>query len=90
MTIYYKGYENPNIHYKIGDGYWIDGDGIKMEASTTISGYSYEITIDLGEATTLTACFNDGKGNWDSNNEKNYYFEVGVYTYCNGEITKIN
>lgn len=46
-TIYYNGYENPYIHYKVGNG------------------------------------------NWDSNGGSNYLFGTGYYTYCNGNITKI-
>ncbi|MEE0873186.1 MAG: hypothetical protein UIH27_06910, partial [Ruminococcus sp.] len=33
-------------------------------------------------------CFNDGNGNWDSNNGSNYRFEKGNYKYSNGTITK--
>lgn len=89
-TIYYKGYENPNIHYKIGNGKWTSVPGIKMEESSQIEGFPYVITIDLGEETELTACFNDGNGNWDSDNKKNYMFGVGEYTYSDGSITKLN
>ena len=89
VTIYYKGYENPNIHYQIGNGAWTDVPGVKMESNRDVDGYYYSITIDLGNEEKLTACFNDGKGNWDSNNGKNYNFGVGKYTYCGGKITEI-
>ena len=88
-TIYYSGYNNPNIHYQIGNGSWTSVPGVKMEASSDKEGYPYKAVIDLREENTLTACFNDGNGNWDSNNGKNYTFEKGVYTYSNGVITKL-
>ena len=89
-TIYYKGYNAPYIHYKIGNGSWTDVPGVKMEATTEMSGYTHKITINLGDSTDLTACFNDGNGNWDSRNGANYYFNTGTYSYNNGTITKIN
>ena len=87
-TIYYKGYENPYIHYSVG-GKWTAAPGIKMTPCTDVEGYNYKVEIDLDEATSLTACFNDGHGQWDSNNGKNYTFNVGYYTFSNGKITKI-
>ncbi|NLK94262.1 MAG: hypothetical protein GX275_03575, partial [Clostridiales bacterium] len=89
-TIYYKGYDNPYIHYQIGNGSWTNAPGVKMTSCTDVSGYYYKAEIDLGDATTLTACFNNGNGSWDSNNGNNYSFGVGSYTYSNGVITKIN
>ncbi|MBQ4529077.1 MAG: hypothetical protein IJA36_00485, partial [Lachnospiraceae bacterium] len=69
---------------------WTNVPGVQMGTSSKVSGYPYAITIDLGDATSLTACFNDGNGNWDSNNGNNYNFSIGEYTYSNGSITKIN
>lgn len=87
-TIYYKGFENPYIHYNV-NGIWTDVPGVKMEACTEVEGYGYKVVIDLGESTSTTVCFNDGYGNWDSNFGNNYTFGVGYYTYSNGQITKI-
>ena len=89
-TIYYKGYDNPYIHYQIGNGAWTNAPGVKMEKTSEKPGYDYKITIDLGDADNLIACFNNGNGSWDSNNGKNYAFGVGDYIYSNGNITKIN
>ena len=89
-TIYYKGFENPNIHYKIGNGSWTEVPGIPMKKSSAVDGYDYEITIDLNNENSLTACFNDGHGNWDSNYGNNYTFNKGTYTYSNGKITKLS
>ncbi|NLK94261.1 MAG: hypothetical protein GX275_03570, partial [Clostridiales bacterium] len=88
-TIYYKGYNNPYIHYKIGNGSWTNAPGVKMIDSSDVDGYDYKITIPLNGATTLTACFNNGNGSWDSRNGQNYTFNEGYYTYSNGVIKKI-
>lgn len=88
-SIYYKGYDTPYIHYKIGNGSWTNVPGVRMEATTEMSGYTHKITINLGTSTDLTACFHDGNGNWDSRNGANYNFKTGTYKYSNGSITKV-
>ena len=90
VTVYYKGYDTPYMHYKIGNGSWTNVPGIKMEATNEKPGYTHKLTIDLGDSKDLTACFNNGNGSWDSKNGANYYFqEAGTYTYSNGSINKI-
>lgn len=88
-TIYYKGYNNPYIHYSVG-GTWTAVPGVAMTASTAVSGYPFEYTINLNDATYANVCFNNGNGTWDSKNGENYHFEAGKYTYSNGTITKIS
>ena len=51
-TIYYKGYENPYIHYSVG-GKWTAAPGIKMTPCTDVEGYNYKVEIDLDEATAM-------------------------------------
>lgn len=46
-------------------------------------GYK-KITIDIGTATRLEACFNNGSNVWDSNSQKNYFFNVGDNIYIPG------
>jgi hypothetical protein len=89
-TIYYKGYTTPYIHYKVGSGSWTQAPGVAMTATTEMVGYTHKITIDLGDADTLTACFNNGSGSWDSKNGANYTFNSGTYTYSNGNSILIN
>ncbi|MBR3772682.1 MAG: starch-binding protein, partial [Clostridium sp.] len=88
ITIYYKtNWSSTNIHYKIGNGSWTTVPGVKMSSSDR-TGYQV-ITIDLGTATTLTACFNNGNGTWDSKYGNNYFFDsIGTYTVADGVITK--
>ncbi|WP_127529929.1 family 14 glycosylhydrolase [Paenibacillus kobensis] len=85
VTVYYKkGYATPFIHYRPAGGTWTAAPGVRMQDSE-VSGYA-KITIDIGSATQLEACFNDGNGNWDSNNSKNYFFNVGTSTYMGGGV----
>ena len=60
-----------------------------MIPTAEMPGYTHKITIDLGTATTLTACFNNGSGTWDSKNGANYTFNAGKYTYSNGSSALI-
>lgn len=87
VTVYYYTSWSPaNIHYQIGNGNWSNAPGIPM-SSSDVNGYKV-ITIDLGEASTLTACFNNGSGSWDNNNGNNYYFgEPGTYSLKAGTIS---
>ncbi len=90
VTIYYKGYSTPNIHYQVGNGSWTAVPGVAMEAANEVSGCTHKYTIDLGDAAYANVCFNDGHGNWDSRNGANYYFTSGVYKFENGNITSLN
>lgn len=88
ITIYYKTTNSTEyIHYKIGNGSWTTAPGVAM-SSSSYSGYK-SITINVGSASTLTACFNDGNGNWDNNNSNDYSFNVSSakeFTVENGAI----
>jgi hypothetical protein len=80
VTIYYKrGLSTPHIHYRAVGGKWTIAPGTLMQ-NAEISGYS-KITINIGTATRLEACFNNGKGVWDSNGGRNYLFDAGVNTF---------
>lgn len=85
VEIYYKSNNaTQNIHYKVGNGSWTAVPGVEME-SCAASGYKYK-KIDVG-SNILTACFNDGNGNWDNNNNCDYTFEPSrIYTVENGRI----
>lgn len=61
-----------------------------MEKNLEEAGYQYKYVIDLATSNNATLCFNDGNGNWDSRYGQNYYFEMGTYTYSNGNIHKIS
>ena len=89
ITIYYKGYSTPYIHYQVGNGNWTAVPGVAMTATNEKSGYTHKYTINLGTSTYANVCFNNGNGSWDSRNGQNYHFEKGTYTFSNGNMTKI-
>ena len=89
VTIYYKGYSTPYIHYQVGNGSWTDAPGNKMTSTNEKTCYTHKYTIDLGTSTYANVCFNNGNGSWDSRNGQNYHFEKGTYTFSNGNMTKI-
>ena len=89
VTIYYKGYSTPYIHYQVGNGSWTDAPGYKMTSTNEKTGYTHKYTINLGTSTYANVCFNNGNGSWDSRNGQNYHFEKGTYTFSNGNMTKI-
>nr|WP_246628301.1 carbohydrate binding domain-containing protein [Paenibacillus oenotherae] len=80
VTIYYKrGFATPYIHYRPAGGTWTTSPGVPIPQSE-VAGYN-KITINLGSASQLEACFNNGSGTWDSNNQQNYFFGTGTWTY---------
>ena len=89
VTIYYNGFDHPNIHYRAAGGSWTNVPGVAMEQSTAVSGYPYAYTIALNGADHAEVCFNDGNNNWDSRNGQNYIFTPGYYTFNNGTINEI-
>ena len=63
-----------------------------MERSSSNYG-DFEYTLDMSsypENAIVTACFNDGKNNWDNNNQANYVFSRGTYVIDNGKVTNIS
>ena len=67
VTIYYSTFwSTAKIHYRVGNGSWTSVPGVSMTKATDQSGYNYKYTVDLGSSTSLTFCFNNGNGSWDS------------------------
>ena len=84
VTIYYKKkWANTYIHYQVGSGEWTTVPGVCMEDNG--DGYA-KITLNIGKASSIKACFNDGGSNWDNNGEKNYYIGAGTYRINNGKL----
>ena len=91
VTIYYNtSWSNANIHYCIAGGSWTAVPGVAMTKTSEKSGYTHKIVIDLGDATSVTACFNNGNGTWDSKNGSNYTISAGTYGVSNGSVYKLN
>ena len=90
VTIYYSGFNNPNIHYRPENKTWTAVPGVKMTANSDAAGYAYKYVIPItSEGGSAEICFNDGGSNWDNNGEKNYKVSEGGYGIKNGVVTKI-
>jgi hypothetical protein len=80
VTIYYKqGLKTPHMHYRPDGGDWTDAPGTALKAAE-IPGY-YKVSVSIGSADKIEACFNDGGAKWDSNNKANYTFASGTWTF---------
>ncbi|XID95592.1 carbohydrate binding domain-containing protein [Paenibacillaceae bacterium WGS1546] len=87
-TIYYKkGFAAPYFHYAPAGGAWTTVPGIRMTDSADYPGYAV-IAVDIGQATSLQAVFNNGSGSWDNNGGRNYVFQQGTWTFDGGTITQ--
>ena len=90
-TVYYENtsFSYFYVHYKVGNGQWTNGSGVKMTASDR-AGYAWMYTINLGTSDNVTTCFNNGNGTWDSKNGSNYILGKGSYGVKNGTIVKLD
>lgn len=91
-TVYYKAndaWSTAYVHYSV-NGVWTSVPGKEMTATTETDGYNYKFEIDLGTATEVVVCFNNGSGTWDSNNGANYTIQKGTYGINDGTIEKLN
>jgi len=75
------------VHYKV-DSIWTKVPGEKMQPSDR-SDYAWMYTIDLGDTTSATLCFNNGNGSWDNNNSGNYKVGTGVYGISGNTVQKL-
>lgn len=72
-TVYYRGYYNPGINYKINYGVSKSFSYAQMTDDYSMQGYTQKFQIYLHDgAKTANVAFTDGNGNWD-NNDGNYY-----------------
>ena len=89
-TVYYSGFDSPYIHYKDENGEWTTVPGKPMTPCTDAAGYSYKYVIPVTSSDSkVEICFNDGKNNWDSNNEKNYTVGEGAYGIKDSAVTLV-
>ena len=92
VTIYYSNsnYKDANIHYRVGDGKWTTSPGVQMCVDNSQDGYTWKFVINLGNESSITACFNNGAGTWDNNNKSDYKISGdGVYGIKDNKITSI-
>ncbi len=85
LTVYYNtSWSSAYMHYRTGSGTWTSVPGVKMEQ---VSSGLYKLTVDMGSATSVEACFNNGNNTWDNNGNKNYSFAAGTYTVNGGIVS---
>ena len=86
VVVYYNNsnWSNANIHYGI-NGNWTNVPGVAMKSSDNPK-YTWKYVIDLGDASSVQVCFNNGNGSWDSRNGANYTLTAGSYCIVYGNI----
>lgn len=86
ITVYYKNsnWSKAYIHYKV-DGVWTSVPGVQMQSSD-VNGYTWMYSIEIGDASNVVACFNNGSGSWDSKNGSNYVLSEERVGITNGNI----
>ena len=94
VTIYYStGWSTPYIHYTKGNNVWTKAPGVKMEATSEMSGYNFKYVIPVEDTTTsVTMCFNNGNNSWDSKSGNNYTCKLAngtAFGVKNGTVTTL-
>lgn len=79
-VIYYRGYDKPNVKYRLFDGSWNANNGDPMEYNLESYGYLYKYVIDLKHTNVAYVCIKDQNGNLDNNNGRCYSVRKG-YNY---------
>ncbi|MEE0265257.1 MAG: starch-binding protein, partial [Acutalibacteraceae bacterium] len=69
VVIYYVGYYNPTLHYKICNGQW---QTVQMEKNSERYGYTHKFVIPSEDIVDVTLYFTDSDGDVDDNNGKYY------------------
>ena len=77
-VVYYYGYDNPKISYKVDDGDFVS-DNMIYKAERR--GYVYKYVIDLKEHDSATLYFSDENGNTDDNSGEYFIAEKGLNYY---------
>ena len=88
VVVYYRGYSNPNIHYKVNNGEWTSESGVQMVSSNKQRGYTHKYVVKLEESSDVTLYFSDGNGNIDDNNGKYYTAKSGFNYYVTENARK--
>ena len=84
-VIYYRGYEEPQLHYKVNNGLWTD---VSMDYNIERRGYLYKYVIELAKPSDVTLYFSDSKGNVDNNSGKYYTADTGLNYYVTENVAE--
>lgn len=80
-VIYYRGYKNPYIHYRVDNGSWVSSSGEPMTENMERRGYTHKYVVELANSKQTTFYFSDGNGNVDNNNGQYYTTGKGLSYY---------
>ena len=75
-VVYYRGYANPKLSYKLPNGDWSDAE--LMESNSEREGYVNKYVIDLKDKDYAEIYFEGQDGNKDTNNGKYFKVEKGL------------
>lgn len=75
-TVYYRGYMNPAISYKLSGESWMTSQ--LMEANTEREGYVNKFVIDLKDKESADIFFLGEDGSKDDNDGKNFTVKKGI------------
>ena len=84
-VVYYRGYENPMINYKVGSSNWISASGVELTQCTERRGYTHKYVIDLNNSNSATLYFTDGT-NTDNNGGKYFTATKGLNYYATENV----
>lgn len=87
VIIYYKGYTNPTIQFRLDKHEW---DEAKLEPNSEKKDYTHKVVIPLGNSTRMVGKFKDDEGNMDDNSGRLYSFEKGTYIYNEGALFRLD
>ncbi len=78
IVVYYRGYDNPQIHYKLGTNSWKTDS---MENNLERRGSLYKYVIPCSTTSTAKLYFTNADGNTDNNNGNYYTATTGLNYY---------
>ncbi len=87
-VIYYRGYDEPNLHYKVNNGAWTTQSGVPMTYNIEKRGYLYKYVIKLQQESDVTLYFSDSNGNVDNNNGQYYKAGKGLNYFVTENVAQ--
>ena len=84
-VVYYRGYKNPSINYKLANGSFLS-DAVTMEATTERRGYTHKFVIDLKNNSEAKLYFTDSENAVDNNNGKYFTVKKGLNYFATENI----
>ena len=83
---YQTNWSTPNIHFNTTAQPWTPVPGEAM--LNACSGW-FSYTVDMGDATSGKAVFNNGTGQWDNNGGQDYTYAPGMQQVADGQLQTI-